>query len=140
MLQVSDGVRFGPGNRIGADHRRGLGDFGILGRIDYGHTRRTRLARHRIARRRFAVQRQTQNFAERLLGSCAGVMRCRSPTVRYRYWPSGEKAICAPNCPPWPSAVAPDHLQSLKARRIVAEGQFGSRQRQARDRSSPGSE
>src|ERR1700733_3398178 len=36
------------------------------------------------------------------LGSWAGVKRWRSPTVRNRYWPSGEKAICPPSWPPLP--------------------------------------
>ena len=35
-------------------------------------------------------------------GSCAGVKRWRSPTVRNRDWPSGAKAICAPSWPPLP--------------------------------------
>src|ERR1700681_3513094 len=38
-------------------------------------------------------------------GSWAGVMRWRSPTVMYRYWPSGEKTICAPAWPPLPLGI-----------------------------------
>src|SRR5277367_3755915 len=38
-------------------------------------------------------------------GSWAGVMRWRSPTVRNRYWPSGEKAICPPSWPPLPLGI-----------------------------------
>ncbi len=60
-------------------------------------------------------------------------MRWRSPTVRNRYWPSGENAICAPNCPPRPLRhLAPQHLESLQARRVLAD-------RQLRARAAPGS-
>ena len=38
-------------------------------------------------------------------GSCAGVKRWRSPTVRNRYSPSGEKATCAPSWPPFPLGI-----------------------------------
>src|SRR5262245_18706168 len=39
------------------------------------------------------------------LGSWAGVKRWRSPTVRNRYWPSGETATCEPSWPPLPLGI-----------------------------------
>ena len=52
------------------------------------------------------------------LGSWAGVMRCRSPTVRKRYWLSGEKATSAPNCPPLP--LSPSRQMTWSPSRLAA--------------------
>ena len=65
-------------------------------------------------------------------GSWAGVKRWRSPTVRNRYWPSGEKATCAPSWPPLPLGhLAPQHLEVFQSRRGGGGVQLRAGQRQA---------
>src|ERR1700722_5766840 len=65
-------------------------------------------------------------------GSWAGVMRWRSPTERNRYWPSGEKATCAPGCPPLPPGnVALYPLEVRGSAPPFAGVQLGAGRRQA---------
>src|ERR1019366_276643 len=70
-----------PGKRVGAYHWRGLGELCVAWRIDHGNTRRADLAGLWIAGRRFAVERQTQNLAQRLVGILDG---CHALTVADR--------------------------------------------------------
>ncbi len=53
--------------RIGAHHRRSFRGFGVFGRIDQRNRFRARFAEVRIAWGRFAVQRQPQDLAFRLV-------------------------------------------------------------------------
>ena len=107
-LQVSAGVRFGPG-QVTCAARRILGRLGVLGRVGDGDGRRAGLARPWIARRGLAVERQVEDLAERLARVLRGVKRCRSPELRNSDLPSGAKAIDRPE------------LAALAARRIAPE-------------------
>ena len=65
LLHVSDGVRFGPGQRNSAS----LGvlcRLGILGRVGDRHRRALRFVPPSDCRRRLSVERQVQDLAERL--------------------------------------------------------------------------
>jgi len=96
----------GAGKGISAHHLRGLCRFGVTRRIDQGNGGSARFAEVGIARGGFAVQRQAQDLAFGLVWILGGgVKRWRSPTVRNRYWPSGEKAICLPPWPPLPLGI-----------------------------------
>jgi hypothetical protein len=65
--------------RIGPDHRRGLGLFGVCGRIDYG--RRGRYARH-IASLRPGIELADQETPRHVLGNGPAVSR--APRLRGR--------------------------------------------------------
>src|SRR6476660_4574808 len=55
------------GEGIGADYLRGLGGFGVAGRVDEGDSASAGLAGVRIAGGRFTVQRQAKDLSNGLV-------------------------------------------------------------------------
>ena len=113
-------------NRAGTDHARGLRHFRVARRIDQRTTGLARLARHRIPRRRLAVERQSQDLAylrvRILRGRHALAIADRQeqePTV------GREGDLRAELSTPALRHVAPQHLQPLEARRAGRNGQPG---------------
>ena len=132
-------VRAGKGIR--SHDGGGLRGFGILRRVDDGHTGRAGFAGHRIARGRLAIERQAQDLAEWLVGILG--WRHALPVA------DGEEEIfairrkgdrCAELSALASLAIAPDHLEFLKARRILADLQLAPVQAPGSNRPSPGSE
>src|SRR5690242_5442 len=62
----------GSRKRIGGDYRRSFGGLGVTRRIDQGDGGRAGLSEVRITRRRFAVQREPQDLAFRLIRILSG--------------------------------------------------------------------
>ncbi len=56
------------GEGVRSHHRGRLRRFGIRGRVNHRHARGAGLSRHGVAFGRFAIQRQAQNLAQRLVG------------------------------------------------------------------------
>ena len=92
-----------------------------------------RLARHRVARRGLAVERQPQDLADRRVG----ILRRRHALAiadrQEQVLAVGRKGDLGAELTTTPLRhVTPQHLQSLEARRVLAQGQPGPCQGQAR--------
>src|ERR1017187_6494855 len=61
-----------PGKRVRAYHGRGLGQLGVARRINHGNAGRADLAGLWVAGRRFSIERQAQDLAQRLVGILGG--------------------------------------------------------------------
>ena len=123
----------GAGEGIGAHHLRGLGGFGVTGRIDQRNGGRAGFAEVGIAGGGFAVQRQVQDLAYglvRILGRGEALAVANREEQRLAVGREGD-------CPAFLAAFAlghlvPQHLESSPLQRggVGGEGQLGARQRQ----------
>src|SRR5262249_23634515 len=123
----SGGPRFGRrqvgrGERVGADHFRLLRGLCVIGRIDQGHARRARLALHRIPRGWLAIERQTQDLAEHLIGI---LRRCKALTLTdceieiLAVWRESDLSAELATLALW--HLTPEDFESLEARGVVAD-------------------
>src|SRR5689334_23049997 len=105
MAQVSAGVWLGPGNVYV------LTGFAVLAAsVSRGGSIRVIVAAPVLPKLGLPGAGLPSRVRRRILptgwsGSWAGVIRWRSPTARNRYWPSAEKAIGPPACPPLPVGI-----------------------------------
>ena len=132
MLQVSAGVRFGPGQATRRPAALFAASVSSGGSVIVDR-RSARPARHRIARRGLAVERQVQDLAERLarvlrrrealpLAASSGTATCRR----------ARRRCVAPNWPPSPPAGSRQMTCSPSSRGSAAVAdQLGPRQREA---------
>ena len=88
---------------------------------------------HRIARRRLAVERQPQDLAKRLIGILRGRHALAIAARQEEVAAVRRKCDCrADLSAPAFGHLAPQHFQSLQARRALADDQSRARQREAR--------
>src|SRR5437867_4699883 len=105
MLQVSAGVMLGPGNVYVLTTFALLAVSVSLGGSISGIVAAPVLSKLGLPGAGLPSSVRRRIFPTGWSGSWAGVKRWRSPTVRNRYWPSGEKATAPPAWPPLPLGI-----------------------------------
>ena len=131
----------GAGKGVSAYDRGSLRGFGVRRRVDDGHSGRAGFACHGIAGGWFAIERQPQDLAERLVGILGRRHALPVANGEEEILAVGREGDLRAELSALASlAVAPDDLEPFEARRIVADLQLGAREREARTAGSPGSE
>src|SRR6185437_785236 len=126
------GREVGAGKGVGPHHRGRLGRLRIRRRIDYWHSGGASLACHRIAGSQFAVKRQSQDFAEWLIGVLGGCHALPFANAEEEILAVGRKGDRRAELAASPSlAITPDDLESFEARRTFVDLQLSPREREA---------
>src|SRR5207302_6481 len=117
---------------IGADHLRGLGGFGVTGRIDQGNGGSAGLAEVGIAGGWLAVQREAQDLAYGLVRILGGG-HTLAVADREEEIPAVGREGDRPSCLPAPTRgpLPPQHLQVFQFGGSGGSVQFGAGQRKA---------
>src|SRR6185312_6873012 len=122
----------GAGEGVGSYDRSLLGGFGVLRRIDDGDGVRAGFACHGIARGRFAVQSEAQDFAEwlvRILGRGHALAVAGGEVEQLAVGREGDGGAELSTFAAF--GILPDDLEVFEAGCTITELQFGSGKREA---------